>query len=171
MTSPWNLPKDIAIPPPRNKNENGCSCANAKHGSRRVASRRLGKMRTAASATNSAAYFRVASAVLAQLQPFCGDGIFVDRKAGCVAARLRQTLDIASPDRIGDTGEHNRHGACRFQQRSNGGAGRGEKDIGSERHQFGCVSAHRFRIADAPTIVDADVLAYRPAQLLQALRE
>src|SRR5262249_61743027 len=103
MTSPWNLPKDIAIPPPRNKNENGCSGANAKHGSRRVDSRRLGKMRTAASATNSAAYLRVASAVLAQLQPFCGDGI-------CVAARLRQTLDIASPDRIGDTGEHNRHG-------------------------------------------------------------
>jgi hypothetical protein len=57
-----------------------------------------------------------------ELQPFCGEGIFEDRKAGRVAARLRQTIDIASPDRIGDTGEHNRYGACRFQQRSNGDA-------------------------------------------------
>src|SRR5262249_14876882 len=43
-----------------------------------------------------------------QFQPFCGDGIFEDGKAGGVAARVRQALDVAGPDRVSDKRKHNR---------------------------------------------------------------
>jgi hypothetical protein len=46
-----------------------------------------------------------------QFQPFSGDGIFEDGKAGGVAARVRQAIDVASPDRVSDKRKHNRHGA------------------------------------------------------------
>ena len=44
-----------------------------------------------------------------QFQPFSAEGVFRSHEAGDVAARLRQALDEASADRIGDPHEDHRH--------------------------------------------------------------
>ena len=41
-------------------------------------------------------------------------------KAGGIAARVRQAVDEAGTDRVGDDGEHDRNGARRLQQRRHG---------------------------------------------------
>ena len=57
------------------------------------------------------------SGLVHQLQPFRAQTVIEQHKAGGVAARPRQTIDIAGADWIDDGHEHNRHGPCRLQQR------------------------------------------------------
>ena len=54
--------------------------------------------------------------LLEQLQPFPAHAVFETDETGDVAARPRQAVDKAGPDRIGDVREHDRHGAGRLQQ-------------------------------------------------------
>src|SRR5215472_16423854 len=107
--------------------------------------------------------------LLEQFQPFSGDGIFEDSKAGGVAAWPREALDIAGGDRVGDTREYDRHGAGRFQQRFDGGACGGQNDVRRESDRFGCVPSHGFGAAGTPAIVDSYILPDRPTRLLQGL--
>ena len=54
--------------------------------------------------------------LLEQLQPFGAHAVFESHEAGDVAARLRQAVDEAGADRIGDDHEDHRHVADRLQQ-------------------------------------------------------
>ena len=97
--------------------------------------------------------------LLEQLQPFPTQRIFVEGKARGVAARPRQAIDKAGADRIGDTHEHNRHGAGRLQQRPNDRRTSGHDDVGRERGQFRRVLANVVGIGRGPADVDPHVAA------------
>ena len=74
-------------------------------------------------------------------------------------------------DSIGDTREHDWDGAGSLQQWREGGAGQGQDDVRLKCGQLGCIFSHRVGFAVTPTILDADILSVRPAQLLQGLHE
>src|SRR5262245_48415405 len=109
--------------------------------------------------------------LLEKLEPLSTDGIFVDGKAGGVSARPRLAVDVAARNRVTDTREDDRDGAGHLQQWRDGGAGRGQYDIGCERDQFGRVFAHGVGLAVAPPVFDPDVLPDDPARVLETLRE
>ena len=67
--------------------------------------------------------------------------------------------------------EHDWHGAGSLQQRPDGRAARCEDDVRRECDQFSRVSPSGIGIPRAPAIVDLQVAAVSPAQLLQALHE
>jgi hypothetical protein len=48
--------------------------------------------------------------LLHEFQPFAREGIFECGKSGRVAPRLRQALNVAGTDRVGDSREHDRNG-------------------------------------------------------------
>ena len=104
-----------------------------------------------------------------QFQPFAAQAVFVVHETGGVAARPRQAVDEAGPDRIDDGREHDRHGAGRLQQRPHGRGGMGQDDVGRERGQFRRVLANLGGIGRGPAGVDSHVAADSPARLLQAL--
>ena len=82
-----------------------------------------------------------------------------------------QTIDEAGTDGIGDTHEHDWHGARCLQQRRHGrGAGR-QDDVRRELHQFRRVSANAVGIAYGPAIIDPHITAVGPAQLPQHFQE
>ena len=86
---------------------------------------------------------------------------------GGVAAGPRQALDETAP--TGSvTCEHDRHGAGRLQQGRHGCGARGQDDVRRERDQFRRVFTHAVGIASAPAIIDPNIAAVDPAQLLQA---
>jgi len=88
-----------------------------------------------------------------------------------IAAWPRQACDEACGDRIGGLREHDRHSARRLQQRPHDRATGGQDDVRLERDQFSRVSARVIGTPRAPTIVDLQVAAVGPAQLLQTLLE
>ena len=106
-----------------------------------------------------------------QLQPFAADAVFEIHETGGVAARPRQTVDVAGADRIEDDREHDRDGAGRLQQRPQGRRATGQDDVGRERGQFRRLSANFGGIGRGPAGVDLQVAADAPAQLPQALQE
>ena len=69
-----------------------------------------GSRRTAARVTPGASSLSSSSHFALKL-------VFEQQETGGIAARPRQTIDEAGPDRIDDGQKHNRHRACRLQQR------------------------------------------------------
>src|SRR5262249_48559545 len=106
-----------------------------------------------------------------QLQPFHADGVFKRTKSSNVAARARQTLDETGADRIGNVGEHDRHGAGRLEQRTRAHAAAGEYDVRRERDQLCRVFASIVYFAQRHAVVDPQVIAVVPSQFLQCLQE
>ena len=102
---------------------------------------------------------------------FAAQTVFELHKAGNVTAGPRQAIDKAGTDRIGDTHEHDRHGASCLQQRSHGRSATGHDDVRRERGQFHRVFANGVGIGCGPAGVDPHVAAVDPAQLLQPLQE
>jgi hypothetical protein len=92
--------------------------------------------------------------------------VFKHHKAGCIAARLRQTIDKAGADWIGDDHEHDRHCVSRPKDRSCRKAARGHNDVRRERDQIFGLSAADSSIAPSEAVVDPHVTALAPAQLL-----
>ena len=106
-----------------------------------------------------------------QFQPFSAEGVFRSHEAGDVAARLRQAVDEAGPDRIAGDREHDRHAAGRLQQRPHGRRAMRQDDVGRERSQFCGMPADIVGSAARPVRVDAHVAADDPARLCQRLLE
>ena len=109
--------------------------------------------------------------LLEQLQPFRAQAVIEQDKASGVAARPRQTIDIAGADGIGDAHEHDRHGACCLKQRNQGWRAKSQDDVGRKRDQFRRVFANLVGIPRGPAIVNLHVSAVGPTQLLQRLQE
>jgi hypothetical protein len=76
-----------------------------------------------------------------QIQPFSAHAVFIRSKTRGVAARPRQTIDEAGADRIGDSCEHDRHGAGRLQHQPKRRGAAGQDDVRRERDQFRRVGA------------------------------
>jgi hypothetical protein len=91
-------------------------------------------------------------------------------KAGSVAARPRQTVDDAGADWVGDDHEHDRHGAGRLKHLLHNVAA-DQDDVRREDGQFRRVFANVVGIARPPAIIDPQIAAVGPAQLLQSLLE
>jgi hypothetical protein len=106
-----------------------------------------------------------------QFHPFPAHAVFEIGETGGVASRPRQALDEASADRIGDIHKHDRDGAGRLLQGPYGHAADGQDRIRRERNQFRRLSANGSGLAAGRAIVDLQVSANRPAQLLEALLE
>ena len=107
-----------------------------------------------------------------QFQPFPAHAVFENHKAGGVAARPRQAIDVAGADRIGDD-RRTRSARCgspaatapsrwRQQARMTSGA--------SATNSAACLRIS-VGIARGPAGVDPHVAADGPAQLLQPLQE
>src|SRR5262245_17339010 len=106
-----------------------------------------------------------------QFQPFPGQIVFKQHKAGGIAARSRQTNNETGANWIRDARKHNRHSAGQLKQPLCGGATTGENNIWREGDQFRRYSANSVSIAPAPTIVDPYVTSVYPTQFLQPLRK
>jgi hypothetical protein len=74
--------------------------------------------------------------LLDQLQPFSAQAVFELHEARGVAARLRQALDKAGADRIGDIYENDRQGWHRRKQWRHRGGPACDDDIGRKRHKL-----------------------------------
>lgn len=109
--------------------------------------------------------------LLDKLQPFAADRRFdVDvREPRDVAAWPRERGDKAAADRIGHLREHDRECARFPQQRRHGGRRYPKDDVGLQRDQFLCESSQSVRIVRRPAIVDADIAAVAPVELVKPL--
>src|SRR5262245_22845926 len=103
---------------------------------------------------------------LEQFKPFSTQTIFELHEAGGIAARLRQTIDEASADWIGDDREHDRDAVRRLKERSCRKTASGHDDVRRERDQFFGLFAGSGRIAPSKAVVDPYFAARRPAKLL-----
>ncbi|MGB8049243.1 MAG: hypothetical protein WCF53_15275 [Pseudolabrys sp.] len=124
-----------------------------------------------AGSRRTAARFTPRRDLLEQLHPFRAQTIIEQHEASGVAARPRQTIDKAGAGWIGDTHEHDRHGACRLKQRIQGWRAHSQDDVGRKRDQFRRVFASLVGISRGPAIVNFHVSAVGPTQLLQRLQE
>src|SRR5262245_45932848 len=110
--------------------------------------------------------------LLEQLQPFPASAEFLPHgKAGGVAARARQALDEAGVDRIRDLYKYDRHRATRLLQRRHRAGAGGLDDVRREGDQFRRVSATALDIRCSKAVVNPDVTAVCPSQLLQSLQQ
>src|SRR6516164_9079465 len=91
---------------------------------------------------------------LEQFKPFATETIFELHKAGGITARLRQTIDKAGADWIGDDREHDRHGVSRLKYRFCRKAASGHDDVRRERDQFFGLFATGGSIAPRKAVVD-----------------
>src|SRR5262245_33666395 len=103
---------------------------------------------------------------LEQFKPFSTQAIFELHEAGGVATRLRQTIDEAGADWIGDDREHDRHGAGRPKQLSCRKTTGGYDDVRRERDQFFGLFEAGGGVAPSKAVVDPYVAALPPPQLL-----
>jgi hypothetical protein len=109
--------------------------------------------------------------LLEQFRPFPAQNVFEHHKAGSVAARPRQTFNVAGADRIGDDRKYDRHGAGCLKQWPHRRAASSEDDVRRKCDQFRRVVAYACGIACTPADVETDVAVGSPAQLLQPLQE
>src|SRR5262245_59996319 len=108
--------------------------------------------------------------LLEQFQPFGAHTVFERCEARHVTARACAACHKPGAYRVNNVHEHEGDGAGRLLQSGDGGAARWEDQFRIERDQFANVSANQFTIADgSPAIVNAQVGALDPAQLLERL--
>ena len=79
---------------------------------------------------------------------------------------MRQTLDQARADGIGNLHEYDRQGVGGLQQRLERRAARRQNDRGCEVHQVGGIPAVEIGVAGAPPIFDLHIVADRQSQFL-----
>ena len=109
--------------------------------------------------------------LLEQLKPFPGQAVFELDEAGGVAARPRHALDVVAADRVGDIHEHDRHRAGCLQQRPQGGGAGDQNGVRRERGQVRRMFAHHGGLALAPEIIDPQIAAVDPPELLHRLQK
>src|SRR5262245_22329871 len=100
--------------------------------------------------------------LLEQFKPFSTQAIFELHEAGGITARLRQTINEAGADWIGDDREHNRHGVSYLKYRSCRKAARGHDDVRRKRGQFFGLFAAGGRIGPRKAVVDSYIAALHP---------
>ncbi len=103
--------------------------------------------------------------------PFADQGRVDERKAGKVAARTRQTLDMAKADRIGRQCKHDRDRIRHALQHRNDRRAVGQDHIGRQRHQFFGILPDQFALARRPPVFDVDIFAFLPAEIRKAPTE
>jgi hypothetical protein len=97
--------------------------------------------------------------------------VFINHEPGGVAARMRQAIDNASADRIGDCRKHDRQSAVDTLQRCHSQGAAGQDDVWGERNQIRSVFYGLVGVVLAPACVDPYIPANTPAQFLEALVE
>jgi transposase len=102
---------------------------------------------------------------------FPAHAVFEIGETGRVAPRPRQAVDEAGADRIGHIHKHDWDGASRLLHRPQGHAADSHDHVRRKRNQFRRISADESGLAAGRAIVDLQVSAHRPAQLLEALLE
>ena len=107
---------------------------------------------------------------LEQFEPLSADAVFKDGKAGGVAARARQALDVAAPDGVGDLHEYDRYVAGLLQRQGRGCAASGHDEVWREGNELRGVATHPAGIPARPTELDPHITAVSPSQLLQSLQ-
>src|SRR5262249_28790825 len=105
--------------------------------------------------------------LLQRFQPFPAHREFKIEEAGDVATRSRHIGDEAAAERIDDVHEQDWDGVRFLHERGYRRRGYADKEIGLEIDELPSECAHLSGPDSAPTKFDADVAAFRPAQLLQ----
>src|SRR5262249_27460427 len=101
--------------------------------------------------------------------PFGAERKLKYRESGNVSARTRQACDQALTKRVGDREEHDRYGACRLQEAFGRRGGMGDQHIGLQADQLFRKCLNSVCIGVAPTIINSNIAAILPAELLKAL--
>src|SRR5262245_30508434 len=109
--------------------------------------------------------------LLEQLQPFRANRKLEQCEPGDIASRMGKAGDEAGTDGIGDLREDDRYCAGRPLHWRQGGARSREDHIRLRCHEFGRIGARPDVISAGPAIVDLEVAAFAPSQLLQSLPE
>src|SRR5262249_1601720 len=107
--------------------------------------------------------------LLERFQPFSAHREFEIEESGDVAARPRHTGDEAAAERINYVHEQDWGGVPSSHGPGPRGRGHANKGVGKEINHPPSECAHRSGPASAPTKFDAEVTAFRPAQLFQPL--
>jgi hypothetical protein len=100
-----------------------------------------------------------------------GKGWLEIGEAGGVAAGPRNAGDEAATQGIGHAHEHDRDGACLVQQCGGRGRRIADEDVGSQGDQLLGEALRLIGAGRREAIVDADVAAFRPAEVLELLPE
>src|SRR5947208_9086158 len=108
---------------------------------------------------------------LEKLQPFRADRKPEQCKPGDIASWMGKAGDEAGTNGIGDLREYDRYGAGRPLHCRQGGTRSREDHIRLRCHEFGRIGARPDVIAAGPAVVDLEVAAFAPPQLLQTLAE
>src|SRR5215471_13166817 len=107
--------------------------------------------------------------LLERFQPFSAHREFEIEESGDVAARPRHTGDEAAAERINDVHQQDWDGVRFLHERGYRRRGHADNEVGHEIDQLPSECAHLSGPANAPTKFDAEVTAFRPAQLFQPL--
>ena len=110
--------------------------------------------------------------LLEQLQPLARHRRLGQDESGDAAPRSRQARDEAAADRIGNDCENDWDGARLLQQSRRVGRAIRKDQFGLERDEVLRELLPRLRVAGwCPAILDPDVAALRPSELLESLPE
>src|SRR5262249_9659403 len=107
--------------------------------------------------------------LLERFQPFSAHREFEIEKSGHVAAGSRHTGDEAAAEWIDNVHEQDWDGVRFLHERGYRRRGHTDNQVGLEIDEVPSDCAHPSGPASAPTKFDADVAAFRPAQLLEPL--
>src|SRR5262249_27953688 len=105
-----------------------------------------------------------------QLQPFAAHRLVIG-KAGEIATRPRQAGEQTAADWIGHLHEYDWDCAGRFAHGIEYRLAVDEYDVRRASHQVCYIALDPIDVVGGPTVVDPDVTAFRPADLLQLLPE
>jgi hypothetical protein len=84
---------------------------------------------------------------------------------------VRNVFDQAAAIGVADDTEDNRNGARRIFQRDPGVNGVGDKHVRAKADEFFRCIAQLIRVTRRPAIINSNILAFRPASLLEASSE
>src|SRR5262249_52351010 len=108
--------------------------------------------------------------LLKQLQPFPDDRVLERREPGDIATWFRQIRNEAAADRVGDVGEDDRDGAGFALEGLHHRSDAGEDQV-ARSDELGRVFLKELGVARGPAVLEADVVAFLPAELLHRLPE
>src|SRR5215471_19716143 len=108
---------------------------------------------------------------LEQSQPFRTHFVVDIREPGHIAARLCQACYKATANGIGNLNKYDRHSPRRLLQSGQSWGARRKDDVRRQCHQFRCSFRNKVEITSIPTILNLQIAAVGPAQLLQFFDE